>query len=250
MTGKQIKTVLEDAIDFYLNPSGSWGAYPKSSGLRFDVNEAKDYGSRVSNLEVNPKLAGTWTAIEMSKTYTVVTNNFIATPRDGYNEFGNIPDEKRVDTFVEYAQSFIEYSKSVGVLEPVPTERASTQNWTDKLTFTVANEYGCLTAWSFDDKVKVRPCKGYRNQAWTFVNGNIKSVKHGTCLKKDRINLTHRECDEKGPAFIYNLFDKSLFLEGNSKMVVGARYWLPGDHVKFFARDEKASGQDWKIDFL
>lgn len=35
MTGTQIKNVLEDAIDFYLDPTGSWGAYPRASGLRF-----------------------------------------------------------------------------------------------------------------------------------------------------------------------------------------------------------------------
>ena len=100
MTGKQIKTVLEDAINFYLDPTGSWGAYPRSSGLRFDVNEAMDYGSRVSNLEVNPKLSGTWTAIVMSATYKVVTNNYIATPRDGTFYFDIILCRKKKSFYV------------------------------------------------------------------------------------------------------------------------------------------------------
>ena len=129
MTGEQIKNVLEDAIDFYLDPSGSWGAYPRTSGLRFDVNEIEAKGSRVTNLEVNPKLSGEWELIDESASYTVVTNNFIATPRDGYYEFGNIADELKVDTYVEYAQSFIDYAKSVDSLDPVPADRASTQNW-------------------------------------------------------------------------------------------------------------------------
>ena len=133
MTGQQIKTVLEDAIDFYLDPTGSWGAYPRASGLRFDVNEAMEKGSRVSNLQVNAKLASSWTDIELDATYTVVTNNFIATPRDGYYEFGNIAEELKVDTFVEYAQSFIEYAETLDALEPVPEDRASTQNWSDVL---------------------------------------------------------------------------------------------------------------------
>ncbi len=51
MTGKQIN--LEDAINFFLDPAGSCGAY-----LRFDVNEAYPFGHRVSNLEVNQKLVG------------------------------------------------------------------------------------------------------------------------------------------------------------------------------------------------
>jgi len=84
MTGAQIKKVLEDAINFYLDPTGSWGAYPRASGLRFDVNEAMDFGMRVTNLEVNAKLAGEWGAIDMDASYIVVTNNYIATPKDGY----------------------------------------------------------------------------------------------------------------------------------------------------------------------
>ena len=131
MTGQQIHNVLEDAIDFYLDPAGSWGAYPRSSGLRYDVNEGVMKGKRVTNLEVNIKLASSFEPIDMSANYTVVTNNFIATPRDGYYEFGEIPDELKVDSFVEYAQSFIEYAQDVGTLEPVDPENASTQYWTN-----------------------------------------------------------------------------------------------------------------------
>ncbi len=138
MTGQQIHNVLEDAVDFYLDPSGSWGAYPRASGLRFDVNEGLSKGSRISNLEVNPKLADSWTTIEMDKTYSVVTNNFIAGVRDGYYEFGNIPADLKVDSYVEYAQSFIEYAQEVKVLSPVSEEDASTQNWFDQVDATMS----------------------------------------------------------------------------------------------------------------
>lgn len=131
MTGQQIHNVLEDAVEFYLDPAGSWGAYPRASGLRFDVNEAAMKGKRITNLEVNAKLAGSFEPIDLTKTYTVVTNNFIATPRDGYYEFGNIAEELKVDSYVEYAQSFIEYIQDVGTLEKVSDENASTQVWAD-----------------------------------------------------------------------------------------------------------------------
>lgn len=131
MTGQQIHNVLEDAVDFYLDPAGSWGAYPRASGLRFDVNEAASKGRRITNLEINARLAGSFQPIDMTKTYSVVTNNFIATPRDGYYEFGNIADELKVDSYVEYAQSFIEYAQDVGTLEKVSDENASTQVWAD-----------------------------------------------------------------------------------------------------------------------
>ena len=160
----------------------------------------------------------------------------------------------KVDTYVEYAQSFIEYSKSVGTLEPVPADRASTQKWSDKLMFTVSNEYGCLTATKFTDRVKSKPCKRYPNMVWAFDGGHIVSVLHGTCLMMTTTNLghtlTHGECDESNPAFMYNLFDGTLFLEGDTSLVVGARYWGLGDHVKFFARDAAETGQSWKVDFV
>jgi len=127
MTGAEIYAVLEDAVDFYLDPDGSWGAYPRASGLRFYVTMTANKGSRINNIEVNSRLAGAWVPIDMSETYVVVTNNFIADGRDGYYQFGSMPEEDRVDTFVEYAQSFIEYAKDVNTLYPVDAENASTR---------------------------------------------------------------------------------------------------------------------------
>lgn len=131
MTGEQIKYVLEDAVDYYLDPEGASGAYPRASGLRFNVNEAQEKGSRISNLEVNAELAGSWKAIDMFASYTAVTNSYIAAARDGYIEFGYIASDLKVDTYVEYAQSFIDYSLVAGTLDPVSAGRASTQTWTD-----------------------------------------------------------------------------------------------------------------------
>jgi 5'-nucleotidase/UDP-sugar diphosphatase len=146
MTGEQIKNVLEDAMNFFLDPNGAQGAYPRASGLRFDINEAKPFGSRVSNLEINPKLEGSWSKIDMSATYKVIANNFIAGGKDGYFEFKKVPDDKKVDTFVEYAQSFIDYAKSVNTLTSVSDDRASTQEWSDSLRPSVgADESGCAT---------------------------------------------------------------------------------------------------------
>jgi 5'-nucleotidase len=131
MTGQQIKNVLEDAMDYYIDPAGSYGAYPRSSGLRFDINEAMDKGSRVNNIEVNSRLEGEWVEMDMSKTYSLTTNNFLADGKDGYGEFANIDRSLMVDTFVEYAQSFIEYAEKAGTLTKVSPDRASTQTWTD-----------------------------------------------------------------------------------------------------------------------
>ncbi len=247
MTGAQIKKVLEDAINFYLDPTGSWGAYPRASGLRFDVNEAMDFGMRVTNLEVNAKLAGEWGAIDMDASYIVVTNNYIATPKDGYFEFGNIDEEKKVDSYVEYAQSFIEYAESVGTLEPVPAERASTQNWSNTLPtfFSLYNDFGCLTGWSSNSQVKVRPCSGYKIQKWYFTDeGRVKSMAHGTCLDKKGNRLVHLPCSEfSGTDLAYNGSDLTFSPVNEPDSVVGVN----GKNAKFTARDATDLSQFWMV---
>ena len=251
MTGTQIKQVLEDAINFYLDPSGSWGAYPRASGLRFDVNEGKMFGERVSNLQVKPQLKGTWSDIDMDTTYTVVTNNFIATPRDGYYEFGNIDEELKVDSYVEYAQSFIEYAQSVGTLEPVKASHASTQEWSDVLTFTVCSEYGCLTASSFSDKVKSKDLKdGYATQQWSLVDGKFMSVSTGKCLMKGAKKFIEVGDCASAPTVMHSSFDGNLYLGDDLTMVVGA-VSADIEKVKLQAKGSAFDfGQIWTIDVL
>jgi hypothetical protein len=97
----------------------------------------------------------------MSATYMVITDSYIAGAKDGYLEFGEVPDDKRVGTSVEYAQSFIDHAQSVNTLSSVPDDHASTQNWSDYLQFTIStDESGCLTAFSYNERVMVKPCQG------------------------------------------------------------------------------------------
>ena len=51
MTGTEIKAVLEEALDYALQPNGSDGAYPYAAGLRWDLDTSKPAGSRLSNME-------------------------------------------------------------------------------------------------------------------------------------------------------------------------------------------------------
>ena len=135
MTGQQIKDVLEEALDYALSPQGSTGAYPYASGLRFDVDASQSAGNRFSNLEVNSRVAGDWAPIDLSATYTIVTNNFIAGGRDGYLTFATITGDAYVDTFTEYAQGFIDYVEGLTnnseELTKLPAAEYSTQSFTD-----------------------------------------------------------------------------------------------------------------------
>ena len=136
MTGQQIIDVLEDALANALDNGGSSGSYPYASGLRFEVDASQEKGSRVSNVEVNPQVAGDWTAIDTSATYTVVTNDFIASGQDGYDTFA-IPFDAGdyEDTFTEYAQGFINYVEALTAdgqnLIKLPEAEYSTQRYID-----------------------------------------------------------------------------------------------------------------------
>ena len=129
MTGEQIVDTLEDALDFALNPDGSTGAFPYASGLRWDIDANQEKGLRFSNVEVRLKGELEWSAIDSTRVYKVVTNDFIGRGRDGYFTLGEIPDDLKVDTFLDYAQSFVDYVSEIGTLTRLPIEDYSTQSY-------------------------------------------------------------------------------------------------------------------------
>ncbi|MCB9795261.1 MAG: 5'-nucleotidase C-terminal domain-containing protein [Alphaproteobacteria bacterium] len=134
MSGAQVVTMLEDALSNALDDGGSSGSYPYASGLRYDVDASQAEGSRVSNVEVNPRVAGTWQPINPSATYTVVTNNFIASGQDGYDTFGVVFDAgDYIDLYTEYAQGMVDYVNlltTAGLdIERLPLEEYSTKSY-------------------------------------------------------------------------------------------------------------------------
>jgi len=134
LTGAEIIQVLGEAMSFAFGPdstadgypyTGSTGAYPYASGLRFTVDLSVP--GFVTGVEVNSRVEGSWEAIDLEETYSVVTNSYIAGGRDGYLTFGNTADELITDTYQEYAQSFIDYAKVEGELINLPLEEYATQ---------------------------------------------------------------------------------------------------------------------------
>jgi 5'-nucleotidase / UDP-sugar diphosphatase len=134
LSGAQIKATLEEALDNALRVGGSTGSYPYASGLRYFVNASLPKGMRVSNLEVNPRLTGTWSALNDTTLYTLVTNDFIASGQDGYATLGaEYTAGNFVNTFTLYTQGFIDYIKSLTaqgqMLQKLPLSEYSTQNY-------------------------------------------------------------------------------------------------------------------------
>ena len=103
---------------------GGAGSYPFAAGLRYDIDYTQAFGSRISNIQVNPRLENAdFAPLEEGATYNVVTNSFVAGGRDGYFTF---TDDAVAATFedigVEYGQSFVNYIESVDgpLQDPMP----------------------------------------------------------------------------------------------------------------------------------
>jgi len=129
MTGAEIKTVLEEALDYALQPDGSTGAYPYAAGLRWHVDATKGLGQRLSMMEFKGRDDAAWTPLDMGKTYRLVTNNYIAAGRDGYKTFKTVKNDGRyTDTYLDYAQSFVDYVEERGTVGKLPASEYSTQS--------------------------------------------------------------------------------------------------------------------------
>lgn len=111
MKGSEIKQVLEDALTNTYSVNGSSGSFPYSYGLRYDIDISLGNNNRISNLEIKNRKTGTWGNIQADTMYTIVTNSFTAGGKDGYVTFKTVQDErgKGVDTYLDYAMSFVKY---------------------------------------------------------------------------------------------------------------------------------------------
>lgn len=111
VNGQQLKDVLEDAAAAHLDAAvASTGAHPYAAGLRWDLDMSQAKGSRFSNLEVRDRQTGTWSNLSLVKVYTVATNDFIASGKDGYTTFGPIyASGNYVNNYLLYTQTFVDY---------------------------------------------------------------------------------------------------------------------------------------------
>lgn len=133
-TGQEVKNALEDAVDGVVG--GNSGSYPYTGGLRWEVDLNKVKGQRITKLEVRNN-AGTYQALDLSKTYQVITTNFLADGQDFYTTLKSITGERRIDVGLDYAEAFLNYvdtlpgnagSKSLALL---PLTDYSTQQFMD-----------------------------------------------------------------------------------------------------------------------
>lgn len=131
MTGVEIRQVLNEAVDYAHVEGGSSGAYPYAAGLRWTVDMTRPSGERLFGIEVLPRGETSWRDLAEEETLNVVTNSFTAAGRDGYVTFGTVSNDGRAtDTFLDYAQSFVDYVKEKGTLSKPSLNEYSTQSYT------------------------------------------------------------------------------------------------------------------------
>ena len=128
MTGAEIKSAIEDALQNVA--TGSTGAYPYAGALRWHVDMNQAHGSRVSALEIRAA-NGAWGAIDPTASYRVITNDFIADGQDGYTTLGTVKGERREDTFLAYADAFFRYAQQNPTLARPAASEFSTQVFVD-----------------------------------------------------------------------------------------------------------------------
>lgn len=110
MTGAEVMAALEDAVANHLDAGGSTGSHPYAAGLRWDLDMSAPKGARFSNVQVKNRATGAWAPIDPARAYVLVTNDFIATGRDGYITLGTVHAAGRyVNTYLLYTQSFADW---------------------------------------------------------------------------------------------------------------------------------------------
>ena len=126
VTGAEMVATLEDAIANHLDNGQSSGSHPYAAALRWDLDMSKAKGQRLSNVQVRTKGTAVWTAVDPTKTYVLVTNDFIASGKDGYATLGPIFNAGRyVNTYLLYTQSFVDYVIAQGTIaRPAPGDYA------------------------------------------------------------------------------------------------------------------------------
>ncbi|MGL1956346.1 MAG: 5'-nucleotidase C-terminal domain-containing protein [Colwellia sp.] len=90
MTGAKIIKVLNEGLTYAQGISGSTGAFPYSSHLRYDVVLGAPKQQGIINVEVKNRVTGIWSDINISTIYSVATNSFTAQGKDGYITFGEV----------------------------------------------------------------------------------------------------------------------------------------------------------------
>ena len=128
LTGAEVRATLEDAMQSVV--AGNTGSYPYAGALRWQVDLRQPLGQRIGALE-HRNAQGQWVALDEAATYRMITNDFIAAGQDGYTTLGTLGADRREETFLAYADAFLQYARQNPTLTRPATADFSTQGFVD-----------------------------------------------------------------------------------------------------------------------
>ena len=128
LTGAEVRATLEDAMQSVV--AGNTGSYPYAGALRWQVDLRQPLGQRIGALE-HRNAQGQWVALDEAATYRMITNDFIAAGQDGYTTLGTLGADRREETFLAYADAFLQYARQNPPLTRPATADFSTQGFVD-----------------------------------------------------------------------------------------------------------------------
>lgn len=113
------------------------GSYPYTGGLRWNVDFNKNKGQRLSQIQVR-NATGKYEALDLNKTYKIVTIDFLVNGKDGYTTLSTITGARRTNVGLDYAEAFLKYTQALSgqtgqkKINKLSTENYSTQLFVDK----------------------------------------------------------------------------------------------------------------------
>ena len=122
LTGTQLVTALEEAVDFQL-AGGSRGPYLYVAGISFRIDESAKKGARIRDAKVKMP-DGRYVKIEGANTYRIVTSSYLAGGGDGIHTFRDAAGYRADTGFID-AEVLMEYLKGLGTVTPPLEKRIS-----------------------------------------------------------------------------------------------------------------------------
>lgn len=104
--GQDIMDAIEFGVDAYPDTAGK---FPHVAGMKYVFNPTKPAGQRVASITIGEE------PIDLEKTYTLVSNDFVATGGDGYTMFDG---KKIVAEGALLSDVLIAYLKDAGEISP------------------------------------------------------------------------------------------------------------------------------------
>lgn len=117
MTGREIKAMLEDAMQAVIN--GQTGSYPYTGGLTWHVDFNAPQGQRIRHIKI--KTVEEWQALHNDRHYKLITINFLADGQGSYHTLKTITGDRRIDVGLDYTEAFIDYLEDLPKLDTQKT---------------------------------------------------------------------------------------------------------------------------------